>query len=75
MAVARTSPRSLYQPQLASFDMTGYDARDAGAFIKLFGMPVATAARVEQRARLAADGTASPNGATKTATPTPAVHG
>jgi hypothetical protein len=26
-AVARTSPQSLYRPALASFDMTGYDAR------------------------------------------------
>jgi argininosuccinate synthase len=73
MAVGRQSPRSLYQPQLASFDMTGYDAKDAGSFIKLFGMPIATAARVEQQARHAA---ASPNGATKAPVhPSPAVHG
>jgi argininosuccinate synthase len=44
-AVARTSPQSLYRPDLASFDMTGYDARDAEGFIKLFGLPLATAAR------------------------------
>jgi argininosuccinate synthase len=44
-AVARTSPQSLYRTDLASFDMTGYDARDAEGFIRLFGLPLATAAR------------------------------
>jgi argininosuccinate synthase len=44
-AVARTSPKSLYRPDLASFDMTGYDAGHAEGFIRLFGMPLATAAR------------------------------
>jgi argininosuccinate synthase len=44
-AVARTSPQSLYRPDLASFDMTGYNAQDAEGFIKLFGLPLATAAR------------------------------
>src|SRR5439155_9276260 len=44
-AVARTSPRSLYRPDLASFDMTGYDAGDARGFIRLFGLPLAVAAR------------------------------
>ncbi len=44
-AVGRTSPQSLYRPDLASFDMTGYDARDSRGFIKLFGLPLATAAR------------------------------
>jgi argininosuccinate synthase len=43
-AVARTSPQTLYQPQLASFDMTGYDARHAEGFIRLFGLPLAAAA-------------------------------
>jgi len=43
-AIARTSPQSLYQPQLASFDMTGYDARHAEGFIRLFGLPLAAAA-------------------------------
>jgi argininosuccinate synthase len=42
-AVARTSPRSLYSPALASFDMTGYEPRDAEGFIKVFGRPVAAA--------------------------------
>ena len=44
-AVARTSPNTLYRPDLASFDMTGYDARQAEGFIRLFGLPLATAAR------------------------------
>jgi len=49
-AVARTSPRSLYQPALASFDMTGYNAQDSAGFIRLFGLPLATAARRAQEA-------------------------
>jgi argininosuccinate synthase len=44
-AIARSSPQSLYRPDLASFDMTGYDARQAEGFIRLFGLPLATAAR------------------------------
>jgi argininosuccinate synthase len=44
-AIARTSPQSLYRPDLASFDMTGYDAKHAEGFIRLFGLPLATVAR------------------------------
>jgi argininosuccinate synthase len=44
-AVARTSPHTLYRPDLASFDMTGYNALHAEGFIRLFGLPLATAAR------------------------------
>ena len=44
-AIARRSPQSLYRPDLASFDMSGYDARQAEGFIRLFGLPLATAAR------------------------------
>jgi argininosuccinate synthase len=44
-AVARTSPQTLYQPDLASFDMTGYNAAHAEGFIRLFGLPLAAAAR------------------------------
>ena len=44
-AVARRSPYALYDSGLASFDMTGYDAHDSRGFIKLFGLPLATAAR------------------------------
>ena len=36
--VARKSPYSLYSQDLASFDMTGYDAQDSAGFIKLFGL-------------------------------------
>jgi argininosuccinate synthase len=43
--VGRSSARSLYRPDLASFDMTGYDARHAEGFIRLFGLPLETAAR------------------------------
>ena len=35
----RTSPASLYDPSLASFDMSGYTPADAGGFIRLFGLP------------------------------------
>ena len=44
-AAARTSPMSLYQTELASFDMTGYDAGDAEGFIRLFGLPLAAASQ------------------------------
>jgi argininosuccinate synthase len=37
--VARQSPHSLYSQRLASFDMSGYDAKDAQGFIRLFGLP------------------------------------
>jgi argininosuccinate synthase len=42
-AVARTSPRSLYKAELASFDMTGYEPRHAEGFIRIFGQPIAIA--------------------------------
>ena len=48
VAVSRTSARSLYRPQLASFDMTGYQPADAGGFIRLFGLPLAVAGAVER---------------------------
>ncbi|HEV2105682.1 MAG TPA: argininosuccinate synthase [Candidatus Eisenbacteria bacterium] len=50
VAVARTSAQSLYRPDLASFDMTGYDAAHAAGFIRLFGLPLATAAQRGQAA-------------------------
>jgi argininosuccinate synthase len=46
-AVARTSPNSLYRAQLASFDMTGYEPRHAEGFIRLVGLPLATALAVQ----------------------------
>ncbi|HSP35144.1 MAG TPA: argininosuccinate synthase, partial [Thermoanaerobaculia bacterium] len=36
--VGRKSPCSLYQQDLASFNMTGYNAADAAGFIRLFGL-------------------------------------
>jgi argininosuccinate synthase len=39
MVIARQSPYSLYSQNLASFDMTGYDAQDSAGFIRLFGLP------------------------------------
>jgi len=36
--ISRKSPHSLYQQNLASFDMTGYDVKDSAGFIKLFGL-------------------------------------
>ena len=35
---SRKSPNSLYSMNLASFDMSGYDAKDSAGFIKLFGL-------------------------------------
>ena len=45
VAVGRTSPQTLYRAQLASFDMTGDRPADAAGFIRLFGLPLATAAQ------------------------------
>ncbi len=53
-AVARVSPQSLYRPDLASFDMTGYDATHAEGFIRLFGLPLASVARRGAAANVAA---------------------
>jgi len=39
-AVSVTSPRSLYDTQLASFAMSGYDVTAARGFIDLFGLPM-----------------------------------
>jgi argininosuccinate synthase len=36
--VGRQSPHSLYSQNLASFDMTGYNAQDSAGFIRLFGL-------------------------------------
>ncbi len=45
VAVGRTSPQTLYLPELASFNMTGFRSSDAEGFIRLFGLPLATAAQ------------------------------
>jgi len=39
IVVGRQSAYSLYSQDLASFDMTGYDASDSAGFIRLFGLP------------------------------------
>ena len=51
-AVARTSPTSLYRPDLASFDMTGYQPEQAEGFIRLFGLPLATVAKTQESSRI-----------------------
>jgi argininosuccinate synthase len=45
-AVARKSIHSLYRPDLASFNMSGYDPRHAEGFIRLFGLPLSVGAQV-----------------------------
>ncbi len=40
MAVEAISPHSLYDPELASFAMDGYDITAARGFIDLFGLPM-----------------------------------
>ena len=58
VAVGRKSPQTLYLPQLASFSMKGYRPQDAEGFIRLFGLPLATAAQRDQAAK---HGTVSSN--------------
>ena len=43
-----TSPFSLYDPNLASFSMEGYDVTAARGFIDLFGLPMKVAAQVKR---------------------------
>ncbi len=57
--VSRTSDWTLYNPALASFDMTGYDAQDSRGFIKLFGLPLATAAQRKVKATAKAEAKAT----------------
>lgn len=52
--VGRSAAESLYSEDLASFDMTGYDARDSAGFIRLFGL------QTKGRARLAPVGVRPP---------------
>ncbi len=44
-AVAAQSPHTLYDPQLASFSMEGYDVTAARGFIDLFGLPMKVASQ------------------------------
>jgi len=43
-----TSPHSLYDPQLASFSMEGYDVTAARGFIDLFGLPMKVAQQTKR---------------------------
>jgi len=43
MQVGAQSPHTLYDPQLASFSMEGYDVTAARGFIDLFGLPMKVA--------------------------------
>ena len=43
-----TSPFSLYDPQLASFSMEGYDVTAARGFIDLFGLPMKVAQQAKR---------------------------
>ena len=45
MHVGASSPHSLYDPQLASFSMEGYDVTAARGFIDLFGLPMKVASQ------------------------------
>jgi argininosuccinate synthase len=47
-AAGVTSPHSLYDPQLASFSMEGYDVTAARGFIDLFGLPMKVAQQVKR---------------------------
>ena len=47
-AVGATSAFSLYDPQLASFSMEGYDVTAARGFIDLFGLPMKVASQVKR---------------------------
>ncbi len=47
-AAGVTSPYSLYDPQLASFSMEGYDVTAARGFIDLFGLPMKVASQARR---------------------------
>ncbi len=47
-AAGVTSPHSLYDPQLASFSMEGYDVTAARGFIDLFGLPMKVAQQMKR---------------------------
>ncbi len=48
MHVGAQSPHSLYDPQLASFSMQGYDVTAARGFIDLFGLPMKVASQAKR---------------------------
>lgn len=45
MHIGATSPNTLYDPQLASFSMEGYNVEAARGFIDLYGLPMKVAAQ------------------------------
>ena len=47
-AISATSPHTLYDPQLASFSMEGYDVTAARGFIDLYGLPMKVASQVRR---------------------------
>ena len=49
MAVGAASENTLYDPQLASFSMAGYDVTAARGFIDLFGLPMRVAGQAARR--------------------------
>lgn len=49
MVAGRTSPCSLYDPDLATFEASDYDHKDAKGFIKLFGLPMEVFSRVHKK--------------------------
>ena len=48
MAVGATSPHTLYDPQLASFSMEGFDVTAGRGFIDLFGLPMKVASQARR---------------------------
>jgi argininosuccinate synthase len=58
--IGRTSPYSLYDESLASFNMSGYDARDSAGFIRLFGLPTRGRKRIAPMAVPSAEEGESP---------------
>ena len=48
LAVSATSPHTLYDPQLASFSMEGYNVTAARGFIDLFGLPMKVAQQAKR---------------------------
>jgi len=48
MAVAATSPHTLYDSKLASFSMEGFDVTAARGFIDLFGLPMKVAQQAKR---------------------------
>jgi argininosuccinate synthase len=48
MQVGANSPHTLYDPQLASFSMEGYDVTAARGFIDLYGLPMKVASQAKR---------------------------